>query len=141
MRKLGRPKKIIDYELVERLAKIHCTHEEIATALGVSISHLEHDAEFLQVYKKGLDEGKKSLRRMQWEAAEGKEGEVFYDKHGKVMVDDKGRPLYRIAPQSPNVTMQIWLGKQLLGQKDTVEHETGEKLSQLLNEMVANRLK
>ena len=42
--------------------------------------------------KKGRDQGKTSLRRMQWEKA-----------------------------QSGNTTMLIWLGKQMLGQKDKLE--------------------
>lgn len=44
---------------------------------------------FADIIQKGKETGKSSLRRMQWKNAE-----------------------------SGNVTMQIWLGKQLLGQKD-----------------------
>ena len=53
--------------------------------LNVSVSLLEHDPEFLQVCKKGIENGKRSLRRIQWEPAGGKDGEVFYDKNCKVL--------------------------------------------------------
>ena len=37
----GRPKIEIDYGLVERLAHIQCTGEEIASTLGISYDTLE----------------------------------------------------------------------------------------------------
>lgn len=52
------------------------------------------DGELLGVLKKGRADGRSSLRRMQFQTAE------------------KGNP-----------TMQIWLGKQLLGQRDKIEQE------------------
>lgn len=90
--KRGRPKKKIDYELVEKLAYIQCTQEEIATILGVSTKTLQRDKEFCRIYKSGMENGKMSLRRLQWKGAE--EG---------------------------NNTMLIWLGKQYLGQTDKQE--------------------
>lgn len=93
---MGRPKKEIDWALVEKLATIQCTVEEIARIIGVSRSTLDHNKQFLQIHKKGMDEGRMSLRRLQWQKAN--EG---------------------------NVTMLIWLGKQYLGQKDRQE-VTGE---------------
>ena len=91
----GRPKKIIDYETVEKLAAIMATQEEIGAFLDISVRTLQRDEEFCRVYKKGLDKGKMSLRRKQFELAD------------------------------RNATMGIWLGKQYLDQKDkqTVEHE------------------
>jgi len=91
-RPVGRPPIEIDYGKCEKLARIMCTHSEIAEVLGVSLSTLEHDPEFLQVHKRGIEAGKASLRRMQWKSAEG-----------------------------GNVTSQIWLGKQYLGQRDKSE--------------------
>jgi hypothetical protein len=85
----GRPKKFVDLELVEKLAHIQCTYGEIAATLGVSVDTLQRNKNFAVVYKKGAEGGRKSLRRMQFEAA------------------NKG-----------NVTMQIWLGKQYLSQSD-----------------------
>lgn len=88
----GRPKFIIDYETVAKLAHIQCTMQEIANFLGCSLNKLEKDKEFLRVYKKEMDGGRMSLRRKQWKAA------------------DEG-----------NTTMLVWLGKQYLGQRDQSE--------------------
>jgi hypothetical protein len=88
----GRPRIKIDYAACEKLARIMCTQSEIAEVLGVSLSTLEHDKEFLRIHKKGIEAGKASLRRMQWKSAE-----------------------------DGNVTSQIWLGKQYLGQRDKSE--------------------
>lgn len=89
---MARPKKPIDYALVEKLSHIHCTQEEIAEIMGVTVRTLQRDREFCHVYKKGISAGKMSLRRKQWAAAE------------------KG-----------NTTMLIWLGKQYLEQRDDAE--------------------
>lgn len=90
--KVGRPKKQIDYKLVEKLAYIQCTQEEISSILGISTRTLQRDKEFCRIYKSGMDNGKMSLRRLQWKGAE--EG---------------------------NNTMLVWLGKQYLGQTDKQE--------------------
>lgn len=87
----GRPKKEIDYETVEKLASIQCTQNEIASFLNLSVRTLQRDEEFCRLYKKGQENGKMSLRRMQWKLAE------------------------------KNTAMAIWLGKQYLGQTDKVE--------------------
>src|ERR1700681_3423535 len=92
--KRGRPKKFVDLELVEKLAHIQCTYGEIASTLGVSVDTLQRNKDFAVVYKRGAEGGRKSLRRMQFESA------------------NKG-----------NVTMQIWLGKQYLGQSDHVVND------------------
>jgi hypothetical protein len=98
LKKRGRPRTLIDYEKAEKLATIMCTQSEIAAILNVSLSDLEHNPEFLRIHKKGMEHGRASLRRMQYKAAEG-----------------------------GNVTAQIWLGKQYLGQKDrTLEEHTGK---------------
>lgn len=94
----GRPKKEIDYKAVDKLASMMCTQEEIASYLGVSTRTLQRDEEFNKVYKEGLDKGRMSIRRRQFLSAEG-----------------------------GNVTMQIWLGKQYLGQRDKVENEVSGK--------------
>ena len=89
---VGRPEIEIDYEKCKKLAQIMCTQSEIAAVLGVSLATLDHDPEFLRIHKEGMETGKASLRRMQWKSAEG-----------------------------GNVTSQIWLGKQYLGQRDKSE--------------------
>ena len=92
-KKGGRPRILLDLSQVEALAQIGCTLDEIAAVLGVSAStvddRMSKDEGFQASHKKGSEHGKATLRRMQWNSA--KEG---------------------------NVTMMIWLGKQLLGQKD-----------------------
>lgn len=103
----GRPKKVIDYEAVEKLANIQCTQEEIASFLNLSVRTLQRDEEFCRIYKKGQDNGKMSLRRIQYKLAE------------------------------KNATMALWLGKQYLGQKDTFEVESKQlvKVQELLNKI------
>lgn len=90
---MARPKKEIDYTAVEKLANIQCTQEEIASFLELSVRTLQRDEEFCRIYKKGQDNGKMSLRRMQ----------------------------YKLADKNP--TMAIWLGKQYLKQRDNIEVE------------------
>jgi transposase len=91
----GRPRKEIAPHTFERLCEVQCTLEEIAHVLDVSEDTVErwckrtYELGFADAYKKLSATGKTSLRRYQFEAAK------------------KG-----------NVTMQIWLGKQYLGQTD-----------------------
>lgn len=103
----GRPKFKIDYDLVEKLANIQCTQQEIATFLGCSVDTLQRDETFCGLYKKGQESGKMSLRRIQFKLAE------------------------------KNATMALWLGKQYLGQKDNIEVESKQliKVEELLNKI------
>ena len=103
----GRPKKEIDYISVEKLANIQCTQEEIASFLELSVRTLQRDEEFCRIYKKAQDNGKMSLRRMQ----------------------------FKLADKNP--TMAIWLGKQYLKQKDNIEVESTQlvKVQELLNKI------
>ena len=104
---VGRPKIPIDYDTVEKLANIQCTQQEIASFLGCSVDTLQRDEEFCGIYKKGQENGKMSLRRMQYKLAE------------------------------KNTAMAIFLGKQYLGQKDNVEVQSSQldKVSELLNKI------
>ena len=90
-KKVGRPKIQLDYKTIEKLAGMMCTQEEIASYFDCDVRTLQRDKEFCRVYKKGLDQGRMSLRRKQYNMSE------------------------------TNVTMAIWLGKQYLGQTDKVE--------------------
>lgn len=65
---MARPEIQIDEKLVEKLASIHCTMNEIAAAVGCSVDTLER--RFADTIKKGRDKGKSSLRRHMWEAAQ-----------------------------------------------------------------------
>lgn len=103
----GRPKKRIDYDVVDKLASIQCTEEEIANVLNISVRTLQRDEEFCRVYKKGLDNGKMSLRRIQFKLAE------------------------------KNPTMALWLGKQYLGQRDNPIEATDESLNNVKEILVS----
>ena len=95
----GRPKIVIDWELVQKLAHIQCTQAEIATAVGVSVDTLHRHPEFAEVHKRGAEGGRKSIRRMQFESA------------------TKG-----------SIAMQIWLGKQYLGQRDNLDQRVNTEV-------------
>lgn len=94
----GRPKLLLNelgMETIRSLASIQCTDEEIASVLGCSVDLLtnrNNNKVFTEAKEAGQLSGKASLRRMQFKTAEG-----------------------------GNATMQIWLGKQYLGQKDKQE--------------------
>jgi hypothetical protein len=92
--KMGRPKKKLNFELVEKLAAIMCTQEEIAGILNVSLSTLKRNEDFCTIYKKAQDGAKMSIRRSQFK---------------KALAGD--------------TTMLIWLGKIYLGQRETVNQE------------------
>ncbi len=112
----GRPRLEVDLDLASRLASIMCTGQEIADVLQVSYDTVERrvretfEMSFADWLKRHQAVGKSSLRRMQWKTAE-----------------------------NGNVTMQIWIGKQYLGQSDKQEisvngymsAEISEKISQI----------
>ena len=109
----GRPKIEIDYATVEKLANIQCTQDEIASFIGVSTRTLQRDEKFMELFNKGRENGKMSLRRIQWKHAE------------------------------KSVPMAIWLGKQYLGQRDNIEVNNNNemnKLDELLKEIRDNAL-
>jgi hypothetical protein len=102
----GRPKASIDIALAERSASIGCTTDEIATLLGIGRRTL-HDRmklepEIQAAIDRGRDKGRATLRRAQWKSA-----------------------------MAGNTTMQIWLGKQMLGQRD--RHEVDGQVSGDIN--------
>ena len=110
----GCPKLKIDIKLVQKLCEIHCTGEEIASVVGVSYDTLVRRLKetgyggFADLYKKYSEVGKASLRRLQWNTA------------------TKG-----------NVSMQIWLGKQMLGQKDILKTENSNyKVPTIVNNFI-----
>jgi hypothetical protein len=89
-------RRIIDPIQLEQLASLQCTQPEIAAFFGVSLQAVEKQLakpEFREPYEKGLKTGLISLRRAQMQAA-----------------------------LAGNATMLIWLGKQLLGQSDKLQH-------------------
>jgi hypothetical protein len=90
---MARPRKLSpekEKELgdqIEKLAAIHCTWREVAAVVGHKEDYLQYN--FSELYAKGKERGKMSLRRKMWETAMG-------GSH----------------------TMQIWLSKQYLDMTD-----------------------
>lgn len=112
---MGRPKKNLTKEQwssVDYMCMIHCTGEEIAGVLRMDYDTLnrickeQKDMYISEYIKQHQNGGKMSLRRAQWKSAE-----------------------------NGNVTMQIWLGKQWLGQKDQQEIEMSVNSDDSLKEM------
>ena len=95
----GRPPIKVDKDVLRNLLEIQCTIKEIAYVLGVSVDTLNRN--YRDVINEGKSQGKIALRRAQW----------------------------RNAVEKNNVTMQIWLGKQCLGQLDSpLDEEAGQIL-------------
>lgn len=97
----GRPPIKIDLTQVRKCAEVGCTDEEIADITGISVDTFTRRKEkddFSGVLKNARSNLRMSLRRSQV-----------------------------VAALSGNVTAQIWLGKQLLGQRD--KHDTSIEIS------------
>ena len=109
----GRPKKVLTEDalkLIQNLAHIMCTEEEIASILGASVDTLLNEDNkdlFRTAIEKGRHEGKQSLRRQQYQLA-----------------------------MKGNCSMLIWLGKQYLGQSEkidaNVKDDKREEMSEFL---------
>jgi hypothetical protein len=65
--KAGRPEAEIDLRVVEGLGAIMATHEEVSTAIGISIStfrkKLKAKPEVKEAYERGKNSGRITLRR------------------------------------------------------------------------------
>ena len=109
---MARPRKEIDQDNFEKLCGLFCTLDDIAAFFKVSRDTVErwckrtYKEGFAEVYKKFSAKGRTSLRRWQFQAAE------------------KG-----------STAMLIFLGKNYLGQHDTVqmESEADGKLADLID--------
>lgn len=94
---MARPRKEIDQKYFENLCALQCTENEICAFFEITDKTLSnwckrtYGVGFSDVYKEKREKGKISLRRAQMELAK------------------------------KNATMAIWLGKNYLGQKDTVD--------------------
>lgn len=97
---MARPRKVIDWDTVDKLCGIQATANEIAQFLGIDPDTLaaackrDHKLSFSDYFEQKRGVGRVSLRRAQWQAA-----------------------------QNGNPTMLIWLGKQHLEQRDKSSHE------------------
>jgi len=93
----GRKPIEIDSEQLEKLCVLHCTDEEIAAYFHCTTRTIENrrrQPDFREAMERGRAKGRISLRRIQMKLAEG-----------------------------GNAAMAIWLGKQLLGQRDVTPIE------------------
>jgi len=103
MAKMGAPLKVINWDDLTKLCRMQCTGEEAASFLEVDYDTLnsackrEHGLTFSEYFAEKAPSGRASLRRAQFTLALGSE------------------------KTPPNPTMLIWLGKQMLGQKDKLE--------------------
>jgi len=111
---MARPRKEIDQDQFEKLCGLQCTKEEISSWFDVSEDTLErwvnrtYKENFAVVFAKKREKGKISLRRSQ----------------------------FRLAEKS--AAMAIFLGKNYLGQRDSIEYEDKDainKLDQILKNM------
>lgn len=107
--------KVVDWEKIDDLLKINATQEEIEAVTGRDWKTLNSHCKkkkkcsFSEYMKKGKSDYKVSLRRVQTRSALG--------------IPKRDSETGQVSGwlQPPNVTMQIWLGKQDLGQSDKVE--------------------
>lgn len=99
---MARPRKKIDQKQFESLCGLQCTLEEVCGFFGVTDKTLDgwckrtYGQSFSEVFKQKRGKGKISLRRAQFRLAE------------------------------KNASMAIFLGKQYLGQRDSVLVENKE---------------
>lgn len=97
----GRPPKLdaspTTLQYLQGLGSIQATKPEVAAVMGVTLVTLrkffKDNPQALEAYEGGMGIGKMSLRRRQWKTSE------------------------------KSAQMQIWLGKQWLGQSDRAKHE------------------
>lgn len=118
-------RKVIDWDIAEGLARIHCTQAEIISVLRVTQVTLDkhikkdHHMTYAEWYAKHSAAGKMSIRRKMFDVAEG-----------------------------GNVQMLIWLSKQHLGFREPavelaskkIEKEEIAKLDDQSLEAVARRI-
>jgi len=91
----GRPKTLFDYDKVAIFGQFKATYQTIADYFSCSTRTIEREmaneeSEFCRAYKKGLAGAKMRVSEAQ----------------------------LKCATEDRNATMLIWLGKQLLGQRD-----------------------
>ncbi len=119
---VGRPKITIDLAQLQNLSALNCTMPELAAYFKVPLRTLEdrytNDPEVRNAIDQGREFGKLSVRRKQMQ----------------------------IMNEHNNPTMAIWLGKQLLGQRDkhdVITEDRGQtalsEAMDILTEMARNK--
>lgn len=114
LKPIGRRPKTFDWDLFGKLCQIQCTEAELCLMLDVTdktlnaICKREKGKSFSELYAQKAVDGKKSLRRKQFEVA-----------------------------MSGNCTMLIWLGKQYLDQSDKshITNDSTEKLFEMFRDI------
>jgi len=90
MAKIPTKKTKLDTVLMEKLAMIMCSYDEIAMIMDTSVDNLKK--RYADIIEKGRSEGKKGLRRKQYEKAV-MDGDVrMLIFLGKVYLDQKENP-------------------------------------------------
>lgn len=104
---MARPRAVIDKTEFEKLCGLQCTKQEVCCWFDVTDKTLERWCK--EVYKRGFSE-------------------VFAQKReiGKISLR---RSQFQLAKKS--ASMAIFLGKNWLGQKDSIEYEDREALARL----------
>jgi len=90
----GRPRIVVDIEILKNLASIGCPDYEIASVLNISAKTLRRN--YADIIDQSKEKGKASLRKK------------MFDK----------------AIKKDNTHMQIWLSKNYLGMKDRTQTES-----------------
>jgi hypothetical protein len=112
----GRPREDFSWEQFDTLCLIHCTQDEIAAVLGVSVETIDtaclekYSLSFSERYKIKSSMGKMSVRRKQYQEA-----------------------------MNGDVTMLKHLGKYWIGQKDTLEGLGESPAALLVNWLAKNK--
>lgn len=106
--KRGRPRKKIDLDDVRSLAAECNSQEEIAKVLGINIDTIHNRKDIHEAWEEGHAMMKLNLRHWQFESA-----------------------------KSGNVQMLIWLGKQYLGQKESVSMEMTDDDRKRIDEVIS----
>jgi hypothetical protein len=109
---VGRPKIDINLDELERLSALNCTMPELAAFFKIPLRTLEdrftNDPKVRDCIERGREVGKLSIRRKQ----------------------------IQIMNDTNSVPMAIWLGKQLLGQRDKHDVVTEDRTDSTLNDAV-----
>ena len=109
---VGRPKIDINLDELERLSALNCTMPELAAFFKIPLRTLEdrftNDPNVRESIERGREVGKLSIRRKQ----------------------------IQIMNDTNSVPMAIWLGKQLLGQRDKHDVVTEDRTDSTLNDAV-----
>ena len=109
MKRAGRPRKKFDWSAFEKLCYLNCSEEEIASFFECAVSTLQravrwhYGVNFAQINLERKNGGKIKLREKQMEVA-----------------------------LNGNVTMLIWLGKQMLNQSDKAEIDAGAGINNII---------